>query len=156
MKWRGVLWLTLALMISSCAPEPLPFEEVADVNQLMLTVIDPAADVYWDSVATIMDKDGTREIAPSTAEEWEAVRNAAMVVTESGNLLLMPGRAQEDERWAELAQALITSGRQALIAAEARDPAAVFDAGGELYLVCTNCHAAFAPETLRPSFLPEE
>ena len=156
MKWRGVLWLTLAVMISSCAPEPLPFEEVADVNQLMLTVIDPAADVYWDSVGTIMDMDGTREIAPNTAEEWEAVRNAAMIMAESGNLLLMPGRAQDGEQWAELAQALITSGRQALIAAEARDPAAVFDAGGELYLVCSECHAAFAPEALRSGFLPEE
>jgi hypothetical protein len=156
MKWRCVLWFTLALMISGCAPEPLPFEEVADVNQLMLTVIDPAADVYWESVATIMDMDGTREIAPSTAEEWEAVRNAAMIVAESGNLLLMPGRAQEGEQWTELAQALITSGRQALIAAEARDPAAVFNAGGELYLVCSDCHAAFAPEALRSSFLSEE
>lgn len=153
---RCMLLLTLALTISGCAPEPPPFDEVADVNQLMLTVIDPAADIYWASVGTIMDLDGTEEIAPTTPAEWEVVRNAAMIIAESGNLLLMPGRAQEGEQWTELAQALITSGRQALAAAEARDPAAVFVAGGDVYLVCSECHAAFAPDALRSGFLLED
>jgi len=103
---RFVLWLTLTLPVFGCAPEPPPFDEVADVRQLMLTVLDPAADVYWDSVGTIMDLDGTKEIAPGTTAEWEAVRNAAMIVAESGNLLLTPGRAKEGEQWTELARAL--------------------------------------------------
>ncbi len=153
---RIVFLLCLTLTICGCAPEPPPFDEVADVRQLMLTVVEPAADVYWDSVGTIMDLNGTQEIAPSTAAEWEAVRNAAMVMAESGNLLLLPGRMQEDERWIELSLALITTGRQALLAAEARDPAAVFDAGAEVYLVCADCHVAFAPETLPPNFRQEE
>ena len=146
------LTLTLAMTIAGCAPEPPPFEAVADVRQLMLTVVEPAAEVYWDSVGTIMTLDGTEEIAPSTTAEWETVRNAAMMLAESGNLLLLPGRAQEDERWTELSLALISTGRQALIAAEARDPSAVFYAGGEVYLICADCHAAFAPETLQPNF----
>ena len=153
---RSISWLTLALTISGCAPEPLPFDEVADVRQLMLTVVDPAADVYWDSVGTIMTIEGTEEIAPSTLQEWEAVRNAAIVIAESGNLLLMPGRAEEGEQWTGLARALIASGRVALSAAEARDPEAVFYAGGEMYLVCSECHATFAPDTLPPSFGQED
>ncbi len=153
---RIVFLLSLTLTICGCAPEPPPFDEVADVRQLMLTVVEPAADVYWDSVGTIMDLNGTEEIAPSTTAEWEAVRNAAVVIAESGNLLLMPGRSQEGEQWTELAKALIASGKQALAAAEARDPAAVFDAGGEVYLVCSECHAAFAPDALRSGFLLED
>ena len=118
----------------------------------MLAVIDPAADIYWSSVGTIMDENGTEEISPTTTAEWAAVRHAATILAESGNLLLMPGRAQADEQWTRLAQAMITTGRQALAAAESRDSAAVFDAGGEIYLVCSECHTAFAPDALRSSF----
>jgi len=149
---RCVFWLFLFLATTGCSPKPLPFEEVADTRQLMLTVVDPAARVYWGSVGIVMDVNGTEEIAPATVAEWEAVRNAAMVIAESGNLLLMPGRAQAGERWTSLAQALIARGRQALAAAEARDPAAVFDAGGEIYLVCSDCHATFAPAAQRSGF----
>jgi len=118
----------------------------------MLAVIDPAADIYWGSVGTIMDENGTEEIAPTTTAEWAAVRHAATILAESGNLLMMPGRAQDNEQWIELSQALIATGRQALTAAESRDPAAVFDAGGEIYLVCSECHATFAPDALRSTF----
>ena len=118
----------------------------------MLAVIDPAADIYWSSVGTIMDENGTEEISPTTTAEWAAVRHAATILAESGNLLLMPGRAQADEQWTRLAQAMITTGRRALAAAESRDSAAVFDAGGEIYLVCSECHTTFAPDALRSSF----
>jgi hypothetical protein len=160
---RTAIGLTLVLSVSACAPEsspgietaPTPYQEVADIRQLMLAVIEPAAEVYWDSVGTIMDMEGTEEIAPRTNEEWTAVRNAAMVVAESGNLLLMPKRALDDAQWTELSLELIASARLALIAAEARDPIAVFEAGGDLYLICSDCHATFAPDTLRPSFQPD-
>ena len=31
----------------------------------------------WDAVGTVIDENGEHEIAPQTAEEWDAVRNAA-------------------------------------------------------------------------------
>jgi len=146
----------LTLFLSGCTPEPEPYDAVADVQQLMLTVVTPAAEVYWDSVGTIMTLDGTEEIAPKTFQEWEAVRNAAVTVAESGNLLLMPGRLQDDQQWRELSLALIAKGREALAAAQARDAEAVFEAGGELYTVCNDCHAAFAPEALESGFKLDE
>ena len=42
-------------LLSGCAPDPPPFEEVADVKQLMNSVLDPAAEVYWDAVGTIIN-----------------------------------------------------------------------------------------------------
>lgn len=122
----------------------------------MLAVIEPAADTYWGSVGTIMDENGTEEIFPVTTAEWAAVRYAATVIAESGNLLMMQGRAQDDAQWTVLSKALIATGRQALSAAESRDAAAVFDAGGEVYLVCSSCHAAFAPDALRSTFGMEQ
>ena len=78
-----------ALILSACggAPAPPPYRPVADVKQLMASVVEPAAEVYWDAVGTIIDANGITEIEPTTTEEWDAVRNAAYVVAESGNLL---------------------------------------------------------------------
>ncbi len=151
-----VLSLALVLTLPGCAPELEPGETVADVRHFMITVVEPAAEVYWASVGTIMTLERTVEIAPKTHEDWEAVRDAAMILAESGNLLLLPERVQEGEQWTILAQALTATGRRALAAAEARDPEAVFDAGGEVYLVCAECHAAFAPDALRSSFGQED
>ena len=146
----------LGTLLSGCAPEPPPFEEVADVKQLMNSVIDPAAEVYWDAVGTIIDLNGTEEIAPGTDEEWQAVRNAAIVIAESGNLLMLEGRRQGGVEWMALSRALIEVGREALEAAEAEDTAAVFDAGAEVYYACSRCHATYAPDTLRPSFTRDQ
>lgn len=145
--------LTCALLAGCAdAPEPPPFAAVADSRQLMLSVIEPAAEVYWDAVGTVMDLEGTYEIEPRTAEEWGAVVNAAYVIAESGNLLLMEERAQGRPHWTAMSRAMIDQGRLAIEAAERRDPRAVFEVGGDVYLVCTGCHAVYATETLRPNY----
>ena len=143
-------------LLAGCAetPEPPPFAAVADSRQLMLSVIEPAAEVYWDAVGVIMDMEGTHEIAPRTPEEWEAVENAAFVLAESGNLLLLEERAQGRDHWAVMSRSMIDMGRLAVEAAQARDPEAVFEVGGDIYLVCTGCHAVYATETLRPNYDP--
>ncbi len=156
MRATLLLLLILVTALYGCAPEPPPFEEVADLKQLMNSVIDPAAEVYWDAVGTIFDLDGTEEIAPSTDEEWQAVRNAAIVIAESGNLLMMEGRRRGGVEWIALSRALIEVGRKALEAAEEEDTAAVFDAGAEVYYACSRCHATYAPDTLGPSFTRDQ
>ncbi len=148
--------LSIAIALGACAPEATPFSEVGDVKQLMLSVIEPAAEVYWDAVGTIVDLEGVHDFAPETPEEWEAVRSAAFVIAESGNLLMIGSRAQDQEAWIAMSQAMIDAGRRAIAAAEAQDPAAVFDVGAEVYYTCSGCHTVYAPETLRPNALPED
>ncbi len=152
MKTKRYPWLVLPILLFGCAPdagEP-PFTLVEDLPDLMSTVVDPAADVYWDAVGWIIDASGTTEIRPESPEEWEAVRNAAYQVAESGNLMMMEGRAVDEPEWIGFSQALIGVGRRAIEAAEARDEQGVFDVGAEIYAVCTGCHATYAVETLRP------
>jgi len=152
MKLRRYPWLVVPILLSGCGSgtdEP-PFTLVADLADLMSTVVDPAADVYWDAVGWIIDASGTTEIRPESPEEWEAVRNAAYQVAESGNLMMMRGRAVDEPEWIAFSQALISVGRRAIEAAEARDEQGVFDVGAEIYAVCTACHATYAVETLRP------
>jgi len=154
MKTPGPIFALILLAPLGCAdaPEPPPFAAVADSRQLMLSVIEPAAEVYWDAVGVIMDEAGTHHIEPVGVAEWEAVENAAFVLAESGNLLLLEDRAQGRDHWRTMSRAMIEIGRRAVEAARARDPDAVFEAGGEVYLVCTGCHAVYAAETLRPSY----
>ena len=144
--------LLSAIVLAGCntAPPP-PFRPVADVKQLMASVVEPAAELYWDAVGAIYDENGETQIAPSTIEEWEAVRNAAYVVAESGNLLMMSTRARDAGDWMTFSRAMVDVGRRAVQAADARDKTAVFDVGAEVYDACTQCHAKYAVDTLRPS-----
>ncbi len=148
--------LLLVLFLPTCgaeAPEgsSIPFTPVADTQQLMATILEPASEVYWDAVGWIVDSTGTTEIRPRTPEEWEAVRNAAFVIAESGNLLMMEGRAPDAGAWMGMAQAMTEMATRAIAVAEARDVQGVFDVGAEVYFTCTNCHAVYAVETLNPA-----
>ena len=146
----------LAIVCSGCAPETPPDVKMANVKQLMNAVIEPAAEVYWDAVGSIIDENGLDEFAPSTDEEWQAVRNAAVVLAESGDLLMIESRAVDSERWSALSEAMNAAGSLALRAAESEDSPAVFDAGAEVYFACSACHAEYAPEIVRPSDLRDE
>jgi len=114
--------LSLVIMSAGCtsAPAAPPYRPVADVKTLMASILEPAAEVYWDAVGIIVDEHGEQHIEPTTVEQWDAVRNAAYVVAESGNLLMMPKDA-------------------------------VFDVGAEVYDACTNCHAKYSPDIVRPN-----
>jgi hypothetical protein len=138
------------LLILGCSapppppPPPPPFAAVVDFKQLMQWVIDPAADVIWDSVQTIITEKGTKEIAPQTDEQWAGVRNSAATLAESGNLLMMEGRARDNKEWMTAARRLSTSASHALKAAEAKQVDALFTAGEEIYHACDGCHQRYA------------
>ncbi len=151
MKTRRYHWLAVPILLSGCVAAEEPYTPVADLPELMRTVVDPAADFYWDAVGWIIDASGMEEIRPQSAEAWDSVRNAAFVVAESGNLMMMQGRAIPEETFTTYAQAMVDVGRKAIEVAEARDEMAVFDVGAEMYAVCTGCHSTYAIETLRPN-----
>ena len=144
----SLLALTLCGLPAACAgqPEPPPFKPVANVDQLMDATITPAAEVYWASVSTIVDKDGITENFPRTDEEWEAVWGAAMTIAESGNLLMMSTRAKDDGDWMKFSSALVDAGVAAAKAAEAKNPEMVLEQGEQVYNVCTGCHMQYIPE----------
>lgn len=136
--------LVLAALLAGCAEPPAPgapphYREVTTVKQTMAWILDPAADVIWDSAGTIITAGGSEDLAPTTDEGWDTVLHAAAIVTEGGNLLMMPGRSAGDD-WREYAAGLVAAGELAIEAAEARDADALFEAGGRIYQVCRACH----------------
>ncbi len=116
-----------------------PFEVVADAHDTMMHILEPAADVIWDSAGYIITIEGEQNLAPTTDELWTEVVNASMVIAESGNLLMLPGRSQGAD-WNAYAVGMIQTGKLAIEAAENQDAEALFDAGGRIYQVCRACH----------------
>ncbi len=139
-----VLLFGCSALPPSPAPTAPPFSTVVNVKQLMAWVVDPAVDVIWDSVGTIYTEAGTKELAPHTDEEWAAVRNGAAIVAESGNLLMMDGRARDRDKWMTVARGLTDAANRALKAAEAKNADALFTAGEDIYHACTACHQRYA------------
>jgi hypothetical protein len=111
----------------------------------MQGVVDPCADVVWESVATIFTKQGVEERRPRTEAEWANVRNHAMMLTEAGNLLMMPPRAKDGDQWMKMAQRLIDTSSVALRAAEAHNVDQLLLIGGEIDEACENCHKKYWP-----------
>jgi hypothetical protein len=153
MKQASLVLLAMALCsCSSEAPPPAepqtngsaPFHEVADVKQVMNWIMDPSSDVVWGSVGTIITEQGEQNLRPETDEQWTAVRDAAAIIAESGNLLLTPGRLRDSGDWVKHSHDLTKAAQEAIAAAEAKDVDSLFTAGGDIYLVCTACHEQYA------------
>lgn len=144
MRRLALALIPFSAVVAACAgAEAPPFRAVADNKLLMEAVMDPAADHIWASVGTIITAAGVEEIRPHSEEEWTAVRNAAVTVMESGNLMMMVPRARDGGEWMRISAAMIGKGDEIVRAAGAKDPEKIFSLGGELYDVCTNCHSKY-------------
>ena len=141
--WPGVVAAAFLAGCGQDAAVPPAFEAVHDVKETMNLVLEPAADVIWDSAGQIITAEGVEDLAPTTAEGWAAVVHASAVIAESGNLLIMPERARDQGDWAEIARGLTRAGQRAKAAAVAEDADALFAAGGVLYNVCVACHQRY-------------
>jgi len=142
-------------------------------------IIDPSADVLWDSVAYIATTKGIEDRQPRTDEEWKTVRNSAITLIEAANLLSMPGRSVAAARapaeappglgelshteiqqridathdgFTLLARNLQDAGLTALAAIAAKDAQGLMDAGGTIDEACEACHVTYwYPHQNRPS-----
>ena len=146
--------LLLIITLSACStPEPESATEAnanynVDLNiaQLMSLVLEPASDMLWDSGGWVLDAYGYEELYPTTDDGWAFVRAQAAIVVETGNMLALPGRAEDDDAWMIYSEGLSEAGIMAMEAAEAQDKEAFFQAGGQLYSVCTACHQSYSPD----------
>lgn len=153
------LTLLLSLLLLACSgPEEsnetaggddsFSYNTQLNVQQIMALVLEPASDILWDSGGWVMDASGYEELYPTTDDGWEYVRAQAAVVVESGNMLALPGRAPDGDAWMIYSEGLSDAGILAMEAAAAQDKEAFFQAGAQLYSVCTACHQAYNPDIL--------
>lgn len=144
------------LMLASCsAPEDSEtavsdsagnYNITMDVREIMAYVLDPASDIVWDSGGWILDASGYEELYPTTDDGWAYVRAQAAIVAEAGNLLALPGRAVDNDAWMIYTKGLTDAGLLAMAAAETHNEEDFFQAGAQIYSVCTACHQAYNPD----------
>ncbi len=146
MRTKIVLIVAAASMVASCAadaPTGPPFRTDATVQMLMANLVDPAADLVWDAVGTIVDYSGENHWEPVTEEDWIAVRYGAMSMIEAGNLLMMETRAVDQGQWIRFSEAMTDAGLLMFQAAEDEDADRVFALGEAVYNSCNNCHQLY-------------
>ena len=151
MWYRKLSALTLIVaLLAGCAEEPPPaevnFQTTSSVHDFMYWVLEPAADVIWDSAGFVITAEGEVDLQPTTQYGWDKVRNAATVVAEAGNLMMLPGYRADTGDWVEYAAGITRAGLVARQAAFDQDADALFDAGGQLYNVCRACHNRYIQE----------
>jgi hypothetical protein len=113
-----------------------PFPPAATVKQLMLDLIHPSS----NDILLAIYRGGPKE-----EKEWAAVRRSAMTLAESGNLLMMRGRARDSGDWMKDAKMLVDAGNAAYKAAQAKDRDALAGLAGALDASCTTCHKQYRP-----------
>ena len=138
-----VMALLAVLAVGCNRSTPPPFKPIADTKLLMQSVIDPNADIVWEAVQTIISAEGTEEIRPRSDEAWTEVRNAAITLAESGNLLMMVPRAKDGGEWMTRAKEFIDASEAAIRAAEAKNADRLFTIGGDIYETCSRCHQKY-------------
>lgn len=66
-----------------------PYVKAHSLQQLMVTLIEPDAQVFWRSSGAVSNNGGSHDLAPTTAEGWAAAQSSAATVAETGNLLML-------------------------------------------------------------------
>ncbi|MDA1370590.1 MAG: hypothetical protein O2971_07495 [Proteobacteria bacterium] len=154
---RAALIVTAAIVTAACsAPEEVTetasidgaYNTALDMKQIMALVLEPASDILWDSGGWVVDASGYEELYPTTDDGWAYVRAQAAIVVESGNMLALPGRAMDNDAWMIYSQGLSEAGMLAMESAAAQNKEDFFQAGAQLYSVCTACHQAYNPDIL--------
>lgn len=130
----SILLLGSALWLGTAAAQAPTFENVGSMSQLMIHIIYPASDALF-----YIERE-----PPKTDVQWNAIRMQALMVAESGNLLMMPGRARDDE-WVKDAKLMVDAGAAAYKAALAKNMDSIVALSDQLTASCTTCHFKYRP-----------
>jgi hypothetical protein len=150
-----------AQTVSKGAGQPNPttatMQVQTDLNRLMRGVFYPASNVVFSAqsdnpadVKPVPGQDPSMATDPltSTFGGWQAVENAALALTESSNLLLIPGRncanglpvPMNNPDWSKFVQELRDAGMKAYKAAQSKTQDKMVDAADTLSAACASCH----------------
>ena len=153
-----------------------PYQPTATFQEVMDSVVDPAADYIWQAVSTKIDAQGTHDFVPHTTGEWHQLRQKAIVLVESANLIAVPGRRvargtttiedvaplevdkiqrrldTQHEQLLGFAGAMRDISLTLLADIDRKDTEAILEHGATLDEVCEACHKVFwYPDQILPT-----
>jgi cytochrome c553 len=106
---------------------------LANVRELHDIMITPASDAVFDASSH----------QPLDAKGWTAARNQALVLAESGNLLMVGTRIRDNGNWMKMSRALVDAAALAAAAAEKKDADALEAAADSITVACMECHRPY-------------
>ena len=134
---RSIGPLGVAVLLTAVAPLAQgqePFQPVGNMSQLMVSMVYPAAN---DILLSIYRG------APKDDKEWTAIERSAVLLAESGNVLMMRGHAVDQGQWMKYARMMVDAGAAAHKAARARDVNALTAVAEPLNTSCITCHKTY-------------
>jgi hypothetical protein len=136
---RSLGWCLIAgaglLATAATAQAPTSFQLVGNMRELMIDIIYPTSDSLF-----YVDRE-----TPKTQHDWDLLGGQALMLAESGNLIMMPGRARDQENWIKYSKIMIDLGKTAFKAAQAKDLDGIRALNDPLNDVCVNCHLQYRP-----------
>jgi hypothetical protein len=123
------------LTVAALAQAPTTFQPVGSMSQLMIDIIYPTSDAIF-----YVDRD-----PPKNQKAWNDLRSQALTLAESGNLLLMEGRARDQKNWILDSKMMIDIGAKAYKAAQAKDLDGIRALNDSLNAACVTCHQQYRP-----------
>ena len=126
----------LAAALAQTASDRPPTRNVGTMSDLMVKIIYPASDALFYIESR----------TPKTDSEWTALEGQALMVAESANLLMMPGRARDRKQWMADAKLMLDVGAEAVAAAKKKDVDAIVALSDRLMESCTTCHKNYRPD----------
>ncbi len=112
-----------------------PTRNVGSMSDLMVTIIYPASDALFYIESR----------TPKSDAEWTVLEGQALLVAESANLLMLPGRARDQKQWMADATLMLEAGAAAVKAAKAKNVEAIAALSDQLMESCTSCHKNYRP-----------
>lgn len=165
------LAIAATLGLTGCQPAAAPGPRpLASLQEIMQSIVDPAADALWESVSSTVTAAGVEEHQPRSDEDWNTLRHHAVRLAEAANLLATEGRpvaragkpledahvagtldadaiaqrlASERPRFLGHARQLQDAAETALAAIDTRNLERFLEAGANIDKACEGCHRVF-------------
>ncbi|MGH9218646.1 MAG: hypothetical protein ACRD1W_05065 [Vicinamibacterales bacterium] len=131
--------IAAAMLQAAPAPRP-PTRNVGTMSDLMVKIIYPASDALFYIESR----------TPKTDSEWTVLEGQALMVAESANLLMMPGRARDQKQWMADAKLMLDAAAEGFAAAKKRDVQGIVMINERLIESCTSCHKNYRPNYGKP------
>jgi hypothetical protein len=127
--------IALGASLAQASSDRPPTRNVGSMSDLMVKIIYPTSDaLFYIETRT-----------PKTDAEWTALEGQALMLAESANLLMMPGRARDQKQWMEDAKLMLDAGAAAVKAAKTKNVDAISALSDQLLESCTTCHKHYRP-----------
>lgn len=139
------------MFIAGGCSRPQQLRPIATIEQIMVTTVEPVSNKVFDAAAW---ENGVQIGGPTTDDDWKMVQGNALMLAETCNLLLMPGRMKDQTGWVTRTQEMKDAAMEAATAAEAKNTKAIFNAGTHIYQACTGCHLQYIPQINLPGAPP--